>query len=102
MLSNTPTPVKLIFEYHEADERKNGTSIGAEQMRVKITDYGDGCLIGRLDSSPQFTKLLKADAAVAFHPKHIVEGRGVYHRARWLADASAAGDDVGVCMRDGA
>jgi hypothetical protein len=72
VLSNTPTPVKLIFEYHEADERKNGTSIGAEQMRVKITDYGDGCLIGRLDSSPQFTKLLKADDAVAFHPKHIV------------------------------
>jgi hypothetical protein len=36
VLSNTPTPVKLIFEYHEADERKNGTSIGAE--RTMATD----------------------------------------------------------------
>jgi hypothetical protein len=40
LLSNTPTPVKLIFEYHESDERKNGTSIDAEQMRVKIKTGG--------------------------------------------------------------
>jgi len=39
---------------------------------MKTTDYGDGCLIGRLDSSPQPTKLLKAGGdAVAFHPRHI-------------------------------
>jgi hypothetical protein len=41
-------------------------------MRLKNTDYDAGCLIGRLDRSPQFTKLLKADDAVAFHPKHLV------------------------------
>ena len=64
--------VKLIFEYRDADERKNGAVVGAEHMWVAVVDYGDGCLIGRLDSSPQHTKLLKADDAVAFHPKHII------------------------------
>jgi hypothetical protein len=54
-------------------------------MRVKITDYGDGCLIGRLDSSPQFTKLLKADDAVAFHPKHIVAWRQMGLASRQMA-----------------
>ncbi len=65
--------VKLIFEYREsAKARGSGQEFGAEHMWVEVTDYGDGCLIGRLDSSPQYTQLLKADDAVAFHPKHIV------------------------------
>src|SRR4051812_24005947 len=64
--------VKLVFQYREPDERKNGAVVGAEHMWVKITEYGDGCLIGRLDSSPQHTKLLKSDGIVSFHPKHII------------------------------
>ena len=65
--------VKLIFEYRETMKaRGSGQEVGAEHMWVEIVDYGDGCLIGRLDSSPQYTKLLKSDDAVAFHPKHII------------------------------
>lgn len=65
--------VKLVFEYRESTKAKgSGQEFGAEHMWVEVVDYGDGCLIGRLDSSPQYTKLLKSGDAVAFHPKHIV------------------------------
>ena len=65
--------VKLIFQYRETMKaRGSGQEFGAEHMWVKITDVGDSCLIGRLDSSPQYTKLLKSDDGVAFHPKHII------------------------------
>ena len=65
--------VKLIFEYREAMKaRGSGQEFGAEHMWVEITDFGDGCLVGRIDSSPQYTKLLKSDDVVAFHPKHII------------------------------
>ena len=65
--------VKLIFEYRDSMKaRGSGQEFGAEHMWVEVVDYGDQCLIGRLDSSPQYTELLKADDAVAFHPKHIV------------------------------
>jgi hypothetical protein len=63
--------VKLIFVYREP-AKSLGQTYGAEHMWVRITDYGDGCLIGRLDSAPQFTAILKADDEVHFHPKHIV------------------------------
>ena len=65
--------VKLIFQYREVMKaRGSEQEYGAEHMWVKITAIGDGSLIGRLDSSPQYTKLLKSDDAVAFHPKHII------------------------------
>jgi hypothetical protein len=63
--------VKLIFLYRDHVER-NGQTYGAEHMWVRITDCGEGCLIGRLDNAPQFTSLLKVDDEVHFHPKHIV------------------------------
>jgi hypothetical protein len=65
--------VKLIFAYRETMEaRGSGQEFGAEHMWVEITGFGNGCLVGRLDSSPQYTKVLKSDDAVAFHPKHII------------------------------
>lgn len=65
--------VKLIFEYRESMKAAgSGQEFGAEHMWVEIIDYGAGCLIGRLDSSPQYTDILKSDDAVAFHPKHII------------------------------
>ena len=65
--------VKLIFEYRESmTARGSGAEFGSEHMWVQVLDYGEGCLIGRLDSTPQFSKLLKSDDAVAFHPKHII------------------------------
>ncbi|MEM8953188.1 MAG: DUF2314 domain-containing protein [Verrucomicrobiota bacterium] len=63
---------KLVFQYREPDRRENGAEIGAELMWVRITEDGEGCLVGELDSSPQHTKLLKSEDTVAFHPKHIV------------------------------
>jgi len=42
VLSNTPTPVKLIFEYHEADERKNGTKQVVAVLGVEAEDLCDG------------------------------------------------------------
>src|SRR5882672_851517 len=50
--------VKLIFQYRDPVER-NGQTFGAEHMWVRITDCGEGCLIGRLDNAPQFSSLLK-------------------------------------------
>lgn len=65
--------VKLIFEYRETMKAKGSDAeFGAEHMWVEITEYGDGCLMGRLDNSPQYTQLLKSDDTIAFHPKHIV------------------------------
>lgn len=65
--------VKLIFEYRESMRaRGGGAEFGGEHMWVEVTDYGDGCLIGKLDSSPQYTNLMKSGDAVAFHPKHII------------------------------
>src|ERR1044072_2473620 len=65
--------VKVIFEYRETMKaRGSGQEFGAEHMWVEITDFGDGWLIGRLDSSPQYTSLLKSDDTVAFHPNHIL------------------------------
>jgi len=65
--------VKLIFEYREVLKGAgSGQEFGAEHMWVEIADYGEGCLVGRLESSPQYTKLLKSGASVAFHPMHII------------------------------
>lgn len=65
--------VKLIFEFRETMKASgSGQVFGAEHMWVEVTDYGDQCLIGRLDSCPQFTKLLKSEDLVTFHPKHII------------------------------
>jgi hypothetical protein len=65
--------VKLIFEYREPMKAKgSGAEYGAEHMWVKVAEYGDGYLIGELDSSPQYTQLLKSGDAVPFHPKHII------------------------------
>jgi uncharacterized protein YegJ (DUF2314 family) len=64
--------VKLVFQYRDPDVRENGAIVGSEHMWVRITDYGDGCLVGVLDSSPQHTRLLPSDHSVSFHPKHIV------------------------------
>lgn len=65
--------VKMIFEYKEGKKRKgDGAKIGSEHMWVEVTEHGDGCLVGRLDCSPQFTDLLKADDRIQFHPKHII------------------------------
>ena len=63
--------VKLIFRYRDAVE-KNGQTYTGEHMWVRITSQGDGCLIGTLDSSPQFTTILKPDQEIRFHPKHII------------------------------
>ena len=65
--------VKLVFEYRDSMVAVgSGAEIGAEHMWVKVTEYGDGCLIGSIDSSPQYTRILKSGDLVAFHPKHIV------------------------------
>lgn len=65
--------VKLVFEYRDAAKAVgSGAAYGSEHIWVKIIDDGDGCLIGRIDSSPQYTELLKSGDAVALHPKHIV------------------------------
>ena len=65
--------VKLIFEYRESMKAKgSGAEFGAEHMWVKIVGQGDSCLIGELDSSPQYTALLKSGDTVALHPKHII------------------------------
>jgi len=65
--------VKLVFEYKEPMKaRGSGVEFGAEHMWVKIADFGSGCLVGALDSSPQYTKLLNSGDAVALHPKHII------------------------------
>ena len=65
--------VKLIFEYRELMQDPDGVAeYGAEHMWVEVVDYRDECLIGRLDNSPRYTKLLKSGDAVAFHPKHVI------------------------------
>jgi hypothetical protein len=63
--------VKLIFRYRDYVE-KDGQTIAAEHMWVRVIDYGEGHLIGRLDNDPQFTAILKSDDEIHFHPKHIV------------------------------
>ena len=63
--------VKLIFKYRENADW-DGQPINAEHMWVLITDFGEGCLVGTLDSFPKFTKLLKVNDMILFHPKHIV------------------------------
>ena len=63
--------VKLIFRYRDPVE-KNGQTITAEHMWVRVTGYGEGCVLGRLDNDPQFSTVLKSDDEVRFHPKHIV------------------------------
>ena len=65
--------VKLIFEYRDPmKSRGSGQEFGAEHMWVEIIDYGEECLLGRLDSSPQYTNILKSNDAVALHPMHII------------------------------
>lgn len=63
--------VKLIFRYRD-HVQKNGQTFSAEHMWVRVVDCGEGCLIGKLDNSPQYTTLLKSDDEIHFHPKHIV------------------------------
>jgi len=63
--------VKLIFLYRDPVVR-NGQTFSAEHMWVRVTQYGQGCLIGQFDDSPQFSAILKAENEVRFHPKHIV------------------------------
>jgi hypothetical protein len=63
--------VKLIFLYRDHVE-KNGRTFSAEHMWVRVIDFGQGCLVGRLDNSPQYSNILKVDAEVRFHPKHII------------------------------
>ena len=63
--------VKVIFRYRDHVE-KNGQTFTAEHMWVIVTESGGTCLGGRLDSSPQFTTILKSDDEIHFHPKHIV------------------------------
>lgn len=56
---------------HE-DSYELESSITAEQMWVKVTQIGGSCIVGKLDSSPQFTKCLKSGDEIHFHPKPIV------------------------------
>ena len=63
--------VKLIFRYKDHVE-KNGHTITSERMWVEIIENKRTHLVGRLDNSPSYTKLLKDDDIVNFHPKHIV------------------------------
>jgi hypothetical protein len=62
--------VKLVFVYK--NPVRNHGLYGSERMWVEIIRQADACLIGRLDSSPQFTDLLKSDAIIHFHPRHIL------------------------------
>ena len=62
--------VKLVFSYKEPV--RNHGLYGSERMWVEIIAIGEGCLVGRLDSSPQFTELIRSDARIQFHPKHIL------------------------------
>ena len=63
--------VKLIFRYRDGVEA-GGQTITGEHMWVRVTQSDGACILGRLDSTPQFTALLKPDDPVCFHPKHIV------------------------------
>ena len=62
--------VKLVFVYKQPV--RNHGLYDSERMWVEILATGDGCLIGRLDNTPQFTDILQSDARVQFHPKHIL------------------------------
>lgn len=62
--------VKLVFIYKEPVRTELYNS---ERMWVEIIAFGDGCLIGRLDNSPQFTDILHPDYAISFHPKHVLK-----------------------------
>jgi hypothetical protein len=62
--------VKLVFAYKEPVT--NHGQYGSERMWVEVLETGEGCLVGRLDSAPQFTDLLQSDARIQFHPRHIV------------------------------
>jgi hypothetical protein len=63
--------VKLIFRYRENGDW-DGQPVNAEHMWVRVTAFGEQCLVGELDSYPRFTKLLKVEDIIHFHPKHIV------------------------------
>lgn len=63
--------VKLIFRYRD-HVVKNGQTFTAEHMWVRVIESGGAFVVGRLDSSPQFTTILKSDDEIHFHPKHIV------------------------------
>jgi hypothetical protein len=63
--------VKLIFRYRDYAV-KNGQTFGSEHMWVRVIESGGAFVLGRLDSSPQFTAILKSDDEIHFHPKHIV------------------------------
>ena len=62
--------VKLVFVYKEPV--RNHGLYDSERMWVEVIRCDEGCLVGRLDSSPQFTDLLKSDTTIQFHPKHIL------------------------------
>jgi len=64
--------VKLVFEYLVADVGENGAVVGSEHMWVRVTEQRESCLVGVLDGAPQHTKLLRDEASISFHPRHIV------------------------------
>lgn len=64
--------VKLIFRYREP-VKEHGKTVTCERMWVRVLTDGGACLTGALDNTPRYTKLLKDDDIVSFHPKHIVQ-----------------------------
>ena len=63
--------VKLIFKYRDHVET-GGQTITGEHMWVRVTQTDGSCILGRLDSTPQFSALLKPDDPISFDPEHIV------------------------------
>ncbi len=62
--------VKLVFVYKEPV--RNRGVYDSERMWVQIIRCNESFIVGRLDNAPQFTDLLKSDATIQFHPKHIL------------------------------
>ena len=64
--------VKLIFRYRDSHGKERTDVSASEHMWVRVTESGGASVVGRLDSGPQFTTILKSDDEIHFHPKHIV------------------------------
>ena len=61
-------PMSVLSDFYLAEPQR-AKDYDIDQ---KWPEIANGCLIGMLDSPPQYTRLLKSDDPVAFHPKHIV------------------------------